>query len=60
VSQKLKSQVNFQLSSVADVHVFWQGVGAGLDPPKYLVPGTVMEVALTKIGTLRNEVEFQK
>ncbi|KAF2999656.1 hypothetical protein E8E13_000286 [Curvularia kusanoi] len=34
------------------------GVGAGLDPPRYLMPGTVMEVSLTKIGTLRNGVHF--
>ncbi|KAJ4339705.1 hypothetical protein N0V95_007719 [Ascochyta clinopodiicola] len=34
------------------------GVGAGLKPPKYLVPGTVMEVSLSKIGTLRNGVKF--
>ncbi|KAI6356232.1 hypothetical protein MCOR25_007922 [Pyricularia grisea] len=34
------------------------GVGAGLNPPKYLVPGTVMEVSIEKIGTLRNGVKF--
>ena len=34
------------------------GVGFGLDPPQYLVPGTKMEVNITKIGTLRNSVEF--
>ncbi|KAH7067267.1 hypothetical protein BKA63DRAFT_115051 [Paraphoma chrysanthemicola] len=34
------------------------GVGAGLKPPKYLVPGTVMEVSISKIGTLRNGVKF--
>ncbi|KAG4417626.1 hypothetical protein IFR04_009271 [Cadophora malorum] len=34
------------------------GVGAGLNPPKYLVPGTVMEVNISKIGTLRNGVKF--
>jgi 2-keto-4-pentenoate hydratase/2-oxohepta-3-ene-1,7-dioic acid hydratase in catechol pathway len=34
------------------------GVGAGLKPPKYLVPGTVMEVSISKIGTLRNGVSF--
>ncbi|EHY53964.1 hypothetical protein HRR83_004610 [Exophiala dermatitidis] len=34
------------------------GVGSGLDPPKYLVPGTKMEVSISKIGTLRNTVEF--
>ncbi|KAF2032576.1 hypothetical protein EK21DRAFT_98957 [Setomelanomma holmii] len=34
------------------------GVGAGLKPPKYLVPGTVMEVSISRIGTLRNGVKF--
>jgi 2-keto-4-pentenoate hydratase/2-oxohepta-3-ene-1,7-dioic acid hydratase in catechol pathway len=34
------------------------GVGAGLKPPKYLVPGTAMEVSISKIGTLRNGVKF--
>ncbi|KAF2801520.1 uncharacterized protein BDZ99DRAFT_512834 [Mytilinidion resinicola] len=34
------------------------GVGAGLQPPKYLVPGTVMEISISKIGTLRNGVKF--
>lgn len=34
------------------------GVGAGLKPPKYLVPGTIMEVVIDKIGTLRNGVAF--
>ena len=34
------------------------GVGAGLKPPQYLVPGTVMEVIIEKIGTLRNGVDF--
>ncbi|KAJ4347356.1 uncharacterized protein N0V89_011297 [Didymosphaeria variabile] len=34
------------------------GVGAGLKPPKYLVEGTVMEVSISKIGTLRNGVTF--
>lgn len=34
------------------------GVGAGLSPPKYLVPGTKMEVEISKIGTLRNTVVF--
>ncbi|KAH7257977.1 hypothetical protein BKA59DRAFT_415307 [Fusarium tricinctum] len=35
------------------------GVGAGLKPPRYLVPGTHMEVKITDIGTLRNGVEFE-
>ncbi|KAJ6024339.1 hypothetical protein N7540_005136 [Penicillium herquei] len=34
------------------------GVGAGLSPPKYLVPGTQMEVSISEIGTLRNDVVF--
>lgn len=34
------------------------GVGAGQDPPKYLVPGTQMEVKISEIGTLKNGVEF--
>ncbi|KAJ5704835.1 hypothetical protein N7536_000524 [Penicillium majusculum] len=34
------------------------GVGAGLSPPKYLVPGTQMDVVIDCIGTLRNGVVF--
>lgn len=35
------------------------GVGSGLKPtPKYLAPGTKMEVKISEIGTLRNGVEF--
>jgi 2-keto-4-pentenoate hydratase/2-oxohepta-3-ene-1,7-dioic acid hydratase in catechol pathway len=34
------------------------GVGAGLDPPKWLVPGTSVEVSISKIGTLRNSVVY--
>ncbi|KAL3483109.1 hypothetical protein BJX62DRAFT_245214 [Aspergillus germanicus] len=34
------------------------GVGAGLQPPKYLVPGTQMDVWISGIGTLRNGVVF--
>ncbi|KXJ90069.1 hypothetical protein Micbo1qcDRAFT_189219 [Microdochium bolleyi] len=35
------------------------GVGSGQKPtPKFLVPGTVMDVHLSGIGTLRNGVEF--
>lgn len=34
------------------------GVGAGMKPPKYLGPGTFMEVSISKIGTLRNRVRF--
>lgn len=34
------------------------GVGSSLSPPSYLVPGTKMEVNISKIGTLKNDVEF--
>ncbi|KAJ6000794.1 hypothetical protein N7481_001203 [Penicillium waksmanii] len=34
------------------------GVGAGLSPPRYLVPGTQMDVSISGIGTLRNNVVF--
>ncbi|KAL4737924.1 hypothetical protein BDV11DRAFT_145311 [Aspergillus similis] len=34
------------------------GVGAGLKPPKWLVPGTQMDVHISQIGTLRNNVVF--
>ncbi|KAJ4253439.1 hypothetical protein NW762_010597 [Fusarium torreyae] len=34
------------------------GVGAGLDPPQYLQPGTQMKVFVSEIGTLTNTVEF--
>ncbi|KAF1922894.1 uncharacterized protein M421DRAFT_426389 [Didymella exigua CBS 183.55] len=34
------------------------GVGAGMNPPKYLVPGTQMDVQIEKIGTLKNTVKF--
>jgi 2-keto-4-pentenoate hydratase/2-oxohepta-3-ene-1,7-dioic acid hydratase in catechol pathway len=34
------------------------GVGAGLNPPKWLVPGTTMEVSISKIGTLRNTIVY--
>ena len=35
------------------------GVGAGMTPPQYLKPGNIMEVKISKIGTLRNGVQFQ-
>ncbi|KAH7393698.1 hypothetical protein BKA64DRAFT_676774 [Cadophora sp. MPI-SDFR-AT-0126] len=35
------------------------GVGAGLNPSQYLLPGTTMEVSISKIGTLRNKVVFE-
>lgn len=34
------------------------GTGAGQIPPRYLTPGTVMEVRISGIGTLRNSVVF--
>ncbi|KAI5919537.1 hypothetical protein F4810DRAFT_687248 [Camillea tinctor] len=34
------------------------GVGAGMKPPRYLVPGLNMEVTISQIGTLRNGVRF--
>ncbi len=33
------------------------GAGARFDPPRYLVPGDVVEVEVNGIGTLRNSVE---
>lgn len=33
------------------------GAGARFDPPKYLVPGDIVEVSCSAIGTLRNGVE---
>lgn len=35
-----------------------KGVGSKMDPPRYLVPGNIMEVSISKIGTLRNGVKF--
>jgi 2-keto-4-pentenoate hydratase/2-oxohepta-3-ene-1,7-dioic acid hydratase in catechol pathway len=32
------------------------GVGIGFDPPKFLVSGDVVEVSITRIGTLRNRI----
>lgn len=34
------------------------GVGSRMRPPRWLVPGTKMEVHITGIGTLRNGVSF--
>lgn len=34
------------------------GVGAGLNPPRYLVPGTQVDVSISEIGTLRNNIVF--
>ncbi|KAF5502593.1 Uncharacterized protein CGCA056_v013907 [Colletotrichum aenigma] len=34
------------------------GVGGSLSPPKWLLPGSRMEVSITNIGTLRNGVKF--
>ena len=36
------------------------GAGARFDPPKYLVPGDVVEVSVDGIGTLRNTVEDEQ
>ncbi len=36
------------------------GAGARFDPPKYLVPGDVIEVSVDGIGTLRNTVEDEQ
>lgn len=36
------------------------GAGARFDPPKYLVPGDVVEVSVEGIGTLRNTVEDEQ
>ncbi len=33
------------------------GAGARFDPPKYLVPGDVVEVSVDGIGTLSNSIE---
>ena len=32
------------------------GAGARFDPPRYLVPGDIVEVEVSRIGTLRNRV----
>lgn len=34
------------------------GVGMGMDPPQWLKPGDQVEVKVSKIGTLRNEVKY--
>ena len=41
-----------------DIMARYLGVGNGMKPPQFLAPGTVMEVIVSKIGTLRNGVEF--
>jgi 2-keto-4-pentenoate hydratase/2-oxohepta-3-ene-1,7-dioic acid hydratase in catechol pathway len=33
-----------------------KGVGIGLDPPRFLQPGDVVEIAISRIGTLTNRV----
>jgi 2-keto-4-pentenoate hydratase/2-oxohepta-3-ene-1,7-dioic acid hydratase in catechol pathway len=33
-----------------------KGVGIGFEPPRFLRPGDVVEITISKIGTLRNEV----
>lgn len=34
------------------------GVGFGMDPPRFLKPGNKMEIVISEIGTLSNEVNF--
>jgi 2-keto-4-pentenoate hydratase/2-oxohepta-3-ene-1,7-dioic acid hydratase in catechol pathway len=36
------------------------GAGARFDPPRYLVPGDVVEVEVSGIGTLRNTVQDEQ
>lgn len=36
------------------------GAGARFDPPKYLVPGDIVEISVTGVGTLRNRVIDEK
>ena len=36
------------------------GAGARFDPPRYLVPGDVIEVSVDGIGSLRNTVEDEQ
>ncbi|KAH7625218.1 hypothetical protein B0T09DRAFT_394076 [Sordaria sp. MPI-SDFR-AT-0083] len=35
------------------------GIGSRMNPPRWLQPGTTVEVYISKIGTLRNGVEYQ-
>lgn len=51
----------FEYSIIAhftEIIARYLGVGNGMKPPQFLTPGTVMEVTVSKIGTLRNGVEF--
>ena len=34
------------------------GVGFGMKPPQFLKPGNKMDVIISEIGTLTNEVKF--
>jgi len=34
------------------------GVGFGMKPPQFLKPGNIVEVVITKIGTLSNPIEY--
>ncbi|KAJ9144176.1 Fumarylacetoacetate hydrolase family protein [Pleurostoma richardsiae] len=34
------------------------GVGAGMSPPRWLTPGTQVDVSIEKLGTLKNGVRF--
>lgn len=45
---------------MCDKHLGAASVGAGMNPPQYLMPGTKMEVVFDKIGTLRYGVKFAK
>jgi len=54
-----RSTALLRLSSTLNDADIYSGVGAGLKPPKYLVPGTQMDVKISKIGTLRNNVVFE-
>ena len=35
------------------------GVGFGMKPPQFLKPGNTVEVIISKIGTLKNTVEYE-
>jgi 2-keto-4-pentenoate hydratase/2-oxohepta-3-ene-1,7-dioic acid hydratase in catechol pathway len=50
--------LNLHLSDLSVTDSSYLGVGAGMNPPRYLVPGTKMEVQISEIGTLKNGVKF--
>lgn len=37
---------------------YFTGVGMGMSPPQWLKPGDKVEVNVSKIGTLRNGVQY--